>query len=144
MSRIFEMKRDAVSLRKIVSTQLEVFSRLTSPGFGIISEEHVVYFRDVHDHLIRVFEAMDSYRELMSGALDAYLSNVSNRMNEVMKALTLVATIMLPLTFIAGVYGMNFEVMPELKWKYGYVFALGLMGLVAAGIIRWFKHKTWL
>ena len=88
LPRIFEMKRDAISLRRVISPQLEVFSRLTSPSFGIVSEANVIYFRDVHDHLIRIFEAMDTYRELMSGALDAYLSNVSNRMNEVMKRLT--------------------------------------------------------
>jgi subtilisin family serine protease len=94
---IFDMKRDAVVMRKAISPQLEVFGRLTSPGYGIVSEEHSNYFRDVHDHLIRVFESADSYRELMGGALDAYLSTVSNRMNEVMKRLTVMAALFLPI-----------------------------------------------
>jgi magnesium transporter len=142
MSRIFEMKRDAVSLRKIISPQLEVFSRLTSPGLGIIGEEHVVYFRDVHDHLIRVFEAMDSYRELMSGALDAYLSTVSNRMNEVMKRLTVMAALFLPITFFTGVFGMNLRETPI--W-HDPIFWLFLGGMAAASIgqFLYFRRKGW-
>src|SRR4026209_326497 len=108
--------------------------------FEQIPDKALPFFRDVYDHFIRVADLADSYRELLSGALDAYLSVVSNRMNEVMKALTLVATIMLPLTFIAGVYGMNFEHMPELKWRLGYPFALGLMAMVAAGMGLWFRY----
>ena len=93
---------------------------------------------------MRVCDLAEGYRELLSGALDAYLSVVSNRMNEVMKTLTLVATIMLPLTFIAGVYGMNFEHMPELHWHYGYPFALGVMLAVAVAMGLWFRYKRWL
>ncbi len=142
MSRIFEMKRDAVSLRKIVSPQLEVFSRLTSPGFGIIGEEHVVFFRDVHDHLIRVFEAMDSYRELMSGALDAYLSNVSNRMNEVMKRLTVMAALFLPITFFTGVFGMNLRETPIWHDPLFVVFLAG-MAIATIGQFVYFRRKGW-
>jgi magnesium transporter len=98
----------------------------------------------VYDHFARVTDLADSYRELLSGALEAYLSVQSNRMNEVMKTLTLISTVMLPLTFVAGVYGMNFEHMPELKWDYGYVFALVLMASIAGGIILYFRHKRWL
>jgi magnesium transporter len=142
MSRIFEMKRDAVSLRKIVSPQLEVFSRLTSPGLGIISEEHVVYFRDVHDHLIRVFEAMDSYRELMSGALDAYLSTVSNRMNEVMKRLTVMAALFLPITFFTGVFGMNLRETPIWHDPIFWIFLAG-MAIASIGQFLYFRRKGW-
>ena len=102
------------------------------------------YLRDVHDHFVRVGDLADSYRDLVTSALDAYLSVQSNRMNEVMKTLTLISTVMLPLTFIAGVYGMNFEHMPELKWTYGYPFALALMAAVAAAAFAWFRHKRWI
>jgi magnesium transporter len=142
MSRIFEMKRDAVSLRKIVSPQLEVFSRLTAPGSGIIGEEHVVYFRDVHDHLVRVFEAMDSYRELMSGALDAYLSTVSNRMNEVMKRLTVMAALFLPITFFTGVFGMNLRDTPIWRDPIFWIF-LGCMAAASVGQFVYFRRKGW-
>jgi magnesium transporter len=142
MSRIFEMKRDAVALRKVISPQLEVFSRLTSPGFGIISEEHVVYFRDVHDHLIRVFEAMDSYRELMGGALDAYLSNVSNRMNEVMKRLTVMAALFLPITFATGVFGMNLRETPIWHDPFFWVLLIG-MAITSIAQFVYFRRKGW-
>ncbi|MGH2631973.1 MAG: magnesium transporter CorA family protein, partial [Tepidiformaceae bacterium] len=123
---IFEMKRDAVRMRKAISPQLEVFARLTAPGYGVVSEEHVNYFRDVHDHLIRVFEASDSYRELMGGALDAYLSTVSNRMNDVMKRLTVVAALFLPITFLTGLLGMNLRSTPPWDDNFFWVFLAGM------------------
>ena len=142
MTRIFDMKRDAVNLRRVISPQLEVFSRITSPGLGIIGEEHVLYFRDVHDHLIRVFEAMDSYRELMSGALDAYLSNVSNRMNEVMKRLTVMAALFLPITFFTGVFGMNLRETPIWHDPLFGVFLAG-MAIASVGQFLYFRRKGW-
>lgn len=142
MSRIFDMKRDAMVLRKATSPQLEVFSRLTAPGFGVVSEEHANYFRDVHDHLIRVFESTDSYRDLMGGALDAYLSTVSNRMNEVMKRLTVMAALFLPITFFTGVFGMNLRETPLWNDSLFWVF-LGLMAAGSAVQFVYFKRKRW-
>jgi len=132
---IFEMKRDAVRMRKAISPQLEVFARLTAPGYGVVSAEHVNYFRDVHDHLIRVFEASDSYRELMGGALDAYLSTVSNRMNDVMKRLTVVAALFLPITFLTGLLGMNLRSTPPWDDNFFWVFLGGMAVLTA---LQWY------
>lgn len=142
MSRIFEMKRDGVALRRVISPQLEVFSRLAAPGFGIVRDEQQPYFRDVHDHLIRVFEAMESYRELMGGALDAYLSNVSNRMNEVMKRLTIIAALFLPISFITGLFGMNLRQVPLWNDSLFWVF-LVMMTAISAGQWFYFKRKGW-
>ena len=144
LEQLFRVKRSLQRLRRIAVYQREVLKRLSHGEFEQIPDKALPFFRDVYDHFIRVADLADSYRELLSGALDAYLSVVSNRMNEVMKALTLVATIMLPLTFIAGVYGMNFEHMPELKWRYGYPWALGLMAVVAVAMVTWFRRKAWL
>lgn len=142
MSRIFEMKRDGVVLRKVISPQMEVFTRLTTPGYGIVTEEHTIYFRDVHDHLIRVFDAADSYRELMGGALDAYLSTVSNRMNDVMKRLTVISALFLPITFITGVFGMNLREQPIWDDPIFWVFMVAMLGIsVAQGL--YFKKKGW-
>jgi magnesium transporter len=144
LQRIFRLKRSLQRLRRIAMHQREVLLRLSRGEFDQIPDKALPFFRDIHDHFVRVSDLADGYRELLSGALDAYLSVVSNRMNEVMKTLTLVATIMLPLTFIAGVYGMNFENMPELHWALGYPFALALMGVVAVGMGLWFRYKRWL
>ena len=114
----------------------------TSPGFGLLGKDHLNYFRDVHDHLIRVFEAMDSYRELMSGSLDAYLSTVSNRMNEVMKRLTVMAALFLPITFFTGVFGMNLRETPLWEDSLFWVF-LGGMVAVSAVQYWYFRRKQW-
>ena len=143
LSRIFEMKRDAVTLRRTVSPQLEVFSRLTSPGFGVVTEEHAIYFRDVHDHLIRIYEAMDTYRDLMSGALDAYLSNVSNRMNDVMKRLTILAAMFLPITFFTGLMGMNLRTSPPWSDSLFWVFGAGMF-MVSFAQYLYFRANRWI
>ena len=110
-----------------------------------IPADALPFYRDVYDHFLRVNDLTEGYRDLVTSALDAYLSVQSNRMNEIMKTLTLIATVMLPVTFIAGVYGMNFKHnFPELDWEYGYPYALALMGIVAAGILWWFRRKGWL
>jgi len=103
-----------------------------------------MYLRDIYDHTIQVIETVETYRDMVSGLQDLYLSSVSNKMNEVMKVLTIIATIFIPLTFIAGIYGMNFEFMPELKWKIGYFFIWGVMVVIALGMVRYFKRKKWL
>jgi magnesium transporter len=142
LSRIFELKRDAISLRRVISPQLEVFSRLTSPGYGIIGEEHLMYFRDVHDHLIRTFEAMDTLRELISGSLDVYLSNVSNRMNEVMKRLTVVAALFLPITFFTGLMGMNLRTSPPWSDVLFWIFIGGMFAVTATQFL-YMRAKKW-
>ena len=143
LSRIFKLKHSLMELRRVAIHQREILLRLSRGEFALVPAPLLPFFRDVYDHFTRVADLCDSYRELVSGALDAYLTTTSNRMNEIMKVLTAIATIMLPLTFIAGVYGMNFEHMPELKWSYGYAFALGLMVLVAGFMLLYFKRKRW-
>jgi magnesium transporter len=144
VQKIFHLKRALQRLRRSALHQREVLRRLSRGEFDLVTEPALPFYRDVYDHFLRVTDLADSYRDLLSGALDAYLSVVSNRMNEVMKALTLVATVLLPMTFIAGVYGMNFDHMPELHWKYGYAFAWAIMLSIGGGMIFWFKTRKWL
>jgi len=141
---ILSLKRALQGLRRIAGRQREVLLRLSRGEFDAIPDDALPYFRNVHDHFLRVVDLADSYRDMASGALEAYLSVQSNRMNQVMKTLTMISTVMLPLTFIAGLYGMNFEDMPELHWVFGYPFALGLMVTVGLGVVLWFRWKRWL
>jgi magnesium transporter len=144
MSRIFELKRDLQALRRVSAHQREILMRLSRAEFPEIPQEATPFFRDVYDHFARVSDLAEGYRELVTSTMEAYLSVQGNRMNEVMKALTLISTVMLPLTFIAGVYGMNFEVMPELRWHYGYAAVLILMLITSVSIVAFFRHKRWL
>ena len=144
MARVFAKKRQLRRMRRTGSYQREVLLRLSRGQIEGIPHEIVPYLRDVYEHFARVAEYFDGYRDQLSGLLDAHMSAQSNKMNEVMKTLTLISTIMLPLTFIAGVYGMNFQVMPELAWRYGYAAALGLMLSTAAAIVYWFYRKGWM
>jgi magnesium transporter len=144
LGRILGLKRALQALRRISVHQRELLLRLARGELTAFPHELLPYLRDVHDHFVRVGDLADSYRDLVTSALDAYLSVQSNRMNEIMKTLTLISTVMLPLTFIVGLYGMNFAHMPELKWTYGYPFALGLMAAVAVVSFLWFRHKRWI
>lgn len=141
MKRIMRIKRSLQMLRRTTIYQQEILHRLARAEFDEIPREAVPFYRDVYDHFTRVTELVDSYRELATGLLEVHFSVQSQQMNEIMKRLTLVSTIMLPLTFIAGVYGMNFERMPELKWAYGYPFAITLMVGISIGIIAYFRRK---
>lgn len=143
LNDIFDLKKDILSVRRVLHPQREVLNRLIRGEFRQISRENIPFFRDVFDRLYRMSEFLDTYRDTITGIFDAYTSVVSNRMNEIMKVLTLFATIMLPLTLITGIYGMNFEFIPELHWKYGYFFALGLMAFVAGGLLTYFRKKKW-
>lgn len=142
MGRIFDMKHDAVLLRKTLGPQRDLFSRLSAPDFAIVTETNMLAFRDVHDHLIRVADSVDGYRELMSGSLDAYLSTVSNRMNEVMKRLTVMAALFLPITFFTGIFGMNLRVQP--LW-HDAIFWVFLAAMLAVSVGQWwyFRRKGW-
>ena len=142
--RILRVKRSLQLLRRTTIYQREILLRLARAEFDEIPRELVPFYRDVYDHFARVTELVDSYRELVTNLLEAHLSLQSNRMNEVMKRLTIISTIMLPLSLIAGIYGMNFKHMPELEWMFGYPYALGLMICVATGILAWFRAKKWL
>lgn len=144
MRKILKIKRSLQMLRRTTINQREILHRLARAEFDEIPRDLVPFFRDVYDHFARVTELVDSYRELTGGLLEAHFSIRSEQMNEIMKRLTLISTIMLPLTLIAGIYGMNFEFMPELHWLHGYYFALGLMVCVSAGVILYFKSKRWL
>jgi len=144
LKRILGFKRTLQDLRRMSIHQREILLRLSRGDFGEIPPEAIPFYRDVYDHFLRINDIAEGYRDLVTSALDAYLSVQSNRMNEVMKTLTLMSTVMLPLTFIAGVYGMNFDFMPELHHKWGYAGALGLMAMTAIGILFWFRHKGYI
>jgi len=141
---IQETKRDLIFLRKSVWPLREAINGLQREESSLVTENVGIYLRDVHDHAIQVIDTIETFRDMISGTLDVYLSSVSNKMNEVMKVLTIIATIFIPLTFIAGIYGMNFKYMPVLEWRWAYpvvwivVIVLGLLMLIA------FRRKKWL
>ncbi|KAF0226857.1 MAG: magnesium transporter [Erysipelotrichaceae bacterium] len=142
LHEIRTLKRDLLYMHKHVWPLRDVLSRL-SHGEQTITLETQIYLRDVQDHLYQVLDSVDTLREVLSSLVDIYLSNASIKMNEIMKVLTIISTIFIPLTFIAGVYGMNFKYMPELTWIYGYPLILGVMLMVAIGLLIYFKRKKW-
>ncbi|MBU1162071.1 MAG: magnesium/cobalt transporter CorA [Proteobacteria bacterium] len=144
LQTLHEMKREMIYLRKQIWPIREIINSLVKSESSLIQEQLHVYFRDVYDHTIQIIDTIESYRDILAGMLEIYLSTLSNKMNEVMKVLTIIATIFIPITFIAGVYGMNFKFMPELEWRWGYVMVWAII-VVAAGImIGFFKKKQWL
>jgi magnesium transporter len=144
LAEIVALKRTVIRLRRVSSKQLNVLYRIAHGEFPQIDEQMLPFYRDVYDHLLRVSDLAESYRDLMGGLMETYLSVISNRTNEVMKTLTIFSAIMLPLSVIAGIYGMNFENMPELRTRSGYYVVLGVMGLVAALMLFYFWRKGWL
>lgn len=138
------IRRELVYLRRIISPMRELLAALIRSESHLIDQKSGLYFRDVYDHTIRVLESQESYRELITGLLDIYLSSTSNRMNEIMKVLTIFAAIFIPLTFIAGIYGMNFDYMPELRWKWAYPALWFIFIGVAITLLIYFKKKKWL
>jgi magnesium transporter len=143
LQMIHKLKGFMVFLRKSVWPLRELVNSLERSESPLIAESTGIYLRDVYDHTIQVIETIETFRDMVSGMLDIYLSSVSNRMNEVMKVLTIIATIFIPLTFIAGIYGMNFKYMPELEWHIGYPVALAVMLLVVAFLVLYFRRKKW-
>ncbi len=141
---IQDLKRQMIRVRRGVSPLRELLAALVRSDSRLIEKSTRVYLRDVYDHAVRIGEAMESYRDLVSGMLDIYLSSVSNKMNEVMKVLTVFAAVFIPLTFLAGVYGMNFEFMPELKLPWAYPAIWGVFILVGGGLVYYFKRRNWL
>lgn len=141
---IQELKRTILRIRRAIFPLREVVSRLEKIENELIHDQTKNYIRDLYDHMIQVSENVEIYREMAWGLMDMYMTTISNKMNEVMKVLTIMASIFIPLTFIAGIYGMNFEYMPELEWKYSYFVLWGLMLLIFAGMIYYFRQKKWL
>jgi len=141
---IHSLKRDMIFLRRSVWPLREVISAFDRAETPLVREQTRVYLRDVYDHTIQVIDTIETYRDMLSGMLDIYLSSVSNRMNEVMKVLTIIATIFIPLTFLAGVYGMNFKFLPELEWHYGYLGFWLICAATGIGMFIFFKRKRWI
>ena len=141
---IHHLKREMIFFRKQIWPLREVLNSLIKDPTELIQETTHIFLRDVYDHTIQVIDTIESLRDVLSGLSDLYLSTVSNRMNEVMKVLTIIATIFIPLTFIAGIYGMNFEFMPELKWRWAYPALWLLLIVIFVVMILWFKRKKWL
>jgi magnesium transporter len=143
LSKILSLKKGLQHFKKITTYQREILHRLTRGEFRLIAQEEMAYYRNVYDHLVRVVDMTESYRDVISGLLEVYLSVTSNRLNEVMKILTMLSTIFLPLTLITGIYGMNFKHMPELDTDLGYYFVWGLLVAVAGGMLLFFRKKGW-
>jgi magnesium transporter len=150
LNAIHKVKRDTIVLRKSVWPLRELIANLQRGESEIIRESTNIYFRNVYDHTIQVIDTIETFRDMASGMLDIYLSSLSNKMNEVMKVLTIIATIFIPTTFIAGIYGMNFNPesspwnMPELNWKYGYISVWAVIILMIGGMLIYFRRKKWL
>jgi magnesium transporter len=144
MHQLHALKREMVFIRKAVWPMRDLIANMERSETKLINESTDVYLRDVHDHAIRVIDSVETYRDLLSGMMDIYLSSVSNKMNEVMKVLTIITTIFVPVTFIAGVYGMNFDYMPELRYKWGYPICWAVMLTVMILLLFYFRRKKWL
>lgn len=144
LKELYKFRRELIYLRKSVWPLREVIVKMERDDCSMISEQVKPFLRDVYDHTIQVIETVESTRDILSGIVDVYLSSVSNRMNSVMKVLTVISTIFMPLAFITGLYGMNFDYMPELHMHYGYFGVLGLCCLVVIGMLIYFQRKKWL
>lgn len=145
ITKILSLTETVLTLRRFVGPQREIVNFLVRGDYEpIISTDLSIYFRDIKDLLARISDTLDSYRDALTSILGGYTSVASNRLNEIMKVLTVIATIMMPLTLVSGIYGMNFRYMPELQWKYGYIAILLFMFTLGFGMLIYFKHKKWL
>ena len=144
------IRQELITLRRAIWPQRDMFSALTREQTRFVGETASIYLRDCYDHAVQLLDLVETYREIAATSMELYVTSVNNRLNEIMKVLTIIATIFIPLSFIASVYGMNFDPgkgpfnMPELGWKYGYLFALGLMAAVGFGLLIWFWRKGWI
>lgn len=143
LAKLLSLKHAIMSLRRIIFPLREVINRLSRGEFSQITKQTQMYFRDIYDHIMRIQDLTDTIRDIVSGSMDIYLNSTSLRLNEVMKALTIVSTIFLPLSFVAGVYGMNFIHMPGLASKYGFLIICIVFFLIAVGMLAYFKIKRW-
>ena len=144
LDEIYQLKRAILSLRKSIVPSREMINNLVHEEIAVISADTTPYLRDLYDHIVQILETADHFRDILNGMIDAYNSILGNKMNEVMKVLTIIATLFIPLTFIAGVYGMNFAYIPELAWKWGYFAVMGLMFALAVFMLLHFRKKGWL
>jgi magnesium transporter len=144
LHEIHRLRREMIFLRRSVWPLRELVNSLERGESSLIDKSTRIYLRDVYDHTIQVIDTLETYRDMLTGMHDTYLSSLSNRMNEVMKVLTIIATIFIPLTFIAGIYGMNFEFIPELKWRWAYFGVWGVIIIIAVSMLLFFKRRKWL
>jgi len=144
LHKINQLKKDMIFLRKSVWPLREVINNLERSESRLIKESTSIYLRDVYDHTIQVIDTLETFRDMVSGMIDIYLSGLSYKMNEIMKVLTLIATIFIPLTFVVGLYGMNFRNMPEIDWEYGYYSVLVVMVIMVVGMLTYFRKKKWI
>ena len=144
LSSIHRIRRQLLQFRKSIWPLRDSINSLIRDESPLVKDETKLFLRDVSDHTIQIADSLDNNREMVSSLHDMHQTNISNKMNEVMKVLTIIATIFIPLTFIAGIYGMNFEYMPELSWQYSYPIAWFVMILVTIGMVIYFKKKNWM
>jgi magnesium transporter len=144
MKRIHSLKREIIRIRRAIVPMREVVSNLDRGEFDLVEERTSMYIRDLYDHAVQVSDSIETYRDVVSSLMDLHLSLISNRMNEVMKVLTIIATIFIPLTFIAGIYGMNFLYMPELEWHYSYYVVWAVIVVVGLSMLVFFRRLKWL
>jgi magnesium transporter len=144
LDSVLTAKTSALRLRRILIPQRELLNRLAINDYAVISSDMRIYFRDVHDHLVRLADLADGMRDLASSTIETHLALVNNRLNEVVKLLTIISTIFIPLSFVAGIYGMNFEYMPELSWRWGYVFVWIIFLSIAGAMLYLFRRRKWL
>lgn len=141
---IYKIKREMLLVRKAIWPMRELLSHLAHTENNRISKFTMIYLRDVYDHTVQAIDSLETFREMLSSMLDVYLSSITNRMNEIMKTLTIITTIFIPITALASVYGMNFHYIPGLDWQFGYIAVLGSMGLIAFCMLLYFKYKKWI
>ncbi len=144
LHEVFSLKRDLLAVRRIVAPERDVLNVLIRREVPIFERNTLQYLQDVYDHVIRITDSIDTYRDLLSSALDSFLSIQSNQLNQIVKVLTIASIVLMSCALVAGIYGMNFEFMPELHWRYGYPFALVLMVAISGGLIAFFRWKEWL
>jgi magnesium transporter len=144
IQEVFTLKRDLLGIRRIVAPERDVLNVLIRREVPVFDQDAIKYLQDVYDHIIRITDSIDTYRDLLSSALDAFLSIQSNQLNQVVKILTITSIVLMSCSLVAGIYGMNFEFIPELHWAFGYPFALGLMVTISGGLILFFKKQEWL
>lgn len=144
LEEIHDAKRDLLTLRRAIFPLRDAVNSMMRGESALVTDQTRTYLRDCYDHSVQILDMVETYRELAAGLMDIYISSLSQKLNEVMKVLTIISTIFIPLTFIAGVYGMNFEHMPELRWRFGYLLIMGLMGVLALLMLRYFLRRGWI
>jgi magnesium transporter len=142
-NKIQKLKKELIFLRKALYPLRDAIGKIIKGETDFVREENLRYYSDVYDHTVHIIDSLDTYKDLTSSLLDIHINAMNTRMNEVMKVLTVISTIFMPLTFIVGIYGMNFDFMPELRWHWGYYGVMGVMGVIVIGMLGFFKYKKW-